>query len=230
MVGLTIEQDLVVNSSECEISKTQPTHFITTLKNHTDEDDALLLLLVNEQDSDAFAYIFQKYWQTLYDFALIKTQNTNVSEEIVQELFFNLWEKRKTLRISNLRSYLFVSVKNRVIDYYRRNTPTQLDAIPDLALPVEYPMFLDELEAAIEEALAQLPEKTQQIFRLKKFEDKTTREISDRLSMPERTVEYHYTQARRTLKILLSGFLSLLIWLFEIAFFEENSVIYSCFA
>lgn len=174
-----------------------------------------MLSLISEQDNDAFARIFKKYWQELYDFAYIKTQDADVSEEIVQELFVNLWEKRQTLRVANLRSYLFVSVKNRVIDFYRRDIPAQLDAIPDLALPAEYPIFLEELEAAIEEALAQLPEKTQQIFRLKKFEDKTTREIAERLDMPERTVEYHYTQATRTLKSLLSGFLSLLVWLFS---------------
>jgi len=151
----------------------------------------------------------------LYDFAYVKTQDADSSEEMVQELFVTLWEKRETLRIANLRSYLFVSVKNRVIDFYRRDIPAQLDAVPDLALPTEYPMFLEELEAALEEALAQLPEKTQQIFRLKKFEDKTTREIAERLAMPERTVEYHYTQAIRTLRASLSGFLTLLVWLFS---------------
>ena len=169
---------------------------------------------MSKQDNAAFARIFQKYWQELYDFAYVKTQDADSSEEMVQELFVTLWEKRETLRIANLRSYLFVSVKNRVIDHYRREAPARLDAISDLALPTEYPMFLDELEAALEEALAQLPEKTQQIFRLKKFEDKTTREIAEQLAMPERTVEHHYTQATRTLKSLLSGFLSLLIWLF----------------
>ncbi len=169
--------------------------------------------MVSEQDNDAFARIFQKYWQELYDFAYLKTQDADVTEEIVQDLFVSFWEKRETLRINNLRSYLFVSVKNRVIDYYRQTQLTPLEAIPDLASPGEYPMFLEELEAAIQEALAQLPEKTQQIFRMKKFEDRTTREISQRLSMPERTVEYHYTQATRTLKTVLSSFLSLLIWL-----------------
>ncbi|WP_373512029.1 RNA polymerase sigma-70 factor [Persicitalea sp.] len=188
---------------------------IATLDTHIDLDDAQLLTLLNEQNSDSFAQIFQKYWQELYDFAYLKTQDVDASEEIVQELFVQLWEKRKTLRIANLRSYLFVSVKNRVIDHYRQTTHARLDSIADLPSDTPYPLFLEELESAIGDALAQLPEKSQQIFRLKKFEDKTTREIAEMLAMPERTVEYHYTQAARTLKILLSGFLSLLIWLFS---------------
>ena len=172
-------------------------------------------MLLNEQNNDAFAQIFQKYWQELYDFAFVKTQDADVSEEIVQELFVQLWEKRETLNIVNLRSYLFVSVKNRVIDHFRRTTHARLDSVADLASATPYPLFLEELEAAISDALAQLPEKTQQIFRLKKFEDKTTREIAEQLAMPERTVEYHYTQATRTLKTLLNGFLSLCLVIFH---------------
>ena len=142
-----------------------------------------------------------------------------MAAEIVQELFVHLWEKKEELTIRNLRSYLFMSVKNRIIDYYRRMTDARLDSIVDLATPTPYPLYLEELEAAIEEALAQLPEKSQQVFQLKQFENQTTREISQRLSMPERTVEYHYTQARRMLKTLLSNFFSLLIALFRAGIF-----------
>ena len=136
----------------------------------------------------------------------------------MQESFVHLWEKRHGLQISSLRSYLFVSVKNRVIDYYRQTTHARLDSVAEL-VSTNYPMFLEELEAAIQGAVAQLPEKTQQIFRLKKFEDQTTREIAERLSMPERTVEYHYTQAKRMLKVLLASFLSLFIIYFSSGIF-----------
>lgn len=184
---------------------------IATLNTHTDEEDAQLILLLNEQNNTAFDRIFRKYWQELYDFAYVKTHDGDVAEEIVQELFVNLWEKRQELTIRNLRSYLFISVRNRIIDHYRRTTDARLDSVADLATPATYPLFLDELEAALEEAIASLPEKSQQVFHLKQFENKTTREISKRLSMPERTVEYHYTQATRTLRALLSNFFSLLL-------------------
>ncbi len=141
-----------------------------------------------------------------------------MAEEIVQELFIHFWEKRRELRIGSLRSYLFVSVKNRIIDHYRQTTHARLDSVAELA-STDYPMFLEELEAAIQNAVAQLPEKTQQIFRLRKFEDQTTREISERLAIPERTVEYHYTKARRTLKVLLAGFFSLLLGYFSFSIF-----------
>jgi RNA polymerase sigma-70 factor (family 1) len=167
-------------------------------------------LLLNEQHSTAIDRIFRKYWQELYDFAYIKTQDADVSEEIVQEVFIHLWEKRQELAIRNLRGYLFISVKNRIIDHFRQKTFARLDSIADIASTASYPIYLEELEIAIEEAIAQLPENSRLVFNLKRFENQTTREISQRLSMPERTVEYHYTQAIRTLKALLGNFFSLL--------------------
>jgi RNA polymerase sigma-70 factor (ECF subfamily) len=130
-------------------------------------------LLLNEQNSNSFSQIFRKYWQELYDFAYVKTQDKDVAEEIVQELFIHLWEKRQELTIRNLRSYFFISVKNRVIDHYRRTTFDRLDSIPDLASTTTYPLFLEELEVAIEEAIAQLPEKSRLVFNLKRFENQT---------------------------------------------------------
>ncbi|WP_373516126.1 sigma-70 family RNA polymerase sigma factor, partial [Persicitalea sp.] len=109
--------------------------------------------------------------------------------------------------------------KNRVIDHYRQTTHVRLDSMIELPAAVAYPLFLEELESALGDAMAQLPEKAQQIFHLKRFEAKTTREIAEQLAIPERTVEYHFTQATRTLRTLLSGFISLLIWVFSTSTF-----------
>jgi DNA-directed RNA polymerase specialized sigma24 family protein len=97
---------------------------------HIDEQDAQLLTLLNEQDSTSFSLIFRKYWQELYDFAFIKTQDADVAEEIVQEVFIHLWEKRQELAIRNLRGYLFISVKNRIIDHFRQTTFARLIQSP----------------------------------------------------------------------------------------------------
>lgn len=174
------------------------------------EDDCKLLDLLRGHDRQAYAQIFKKYWSKLYDFALIKTNEATTAEEIVQELFVTLWEKRESLRITNLRSYLFTAVRNRVIDHYRYTVHLPLDSIPEIAA-TDYPVFIGEMEAAIQQAIDQLPPKTRQIYILKRMEDKTTREISEQLGTPERTVEHHYSQAIRTLKALLAHLLSLLL-------------------
>lgn len=151
-----------------------------------------------------FEEIYRLHWQRLYDFALIKTQDKDVAEEIVQDLFVTIWENRKELRIINLQSYLFTSVRNRIINHYNQKIFADLDTATDTVAP-DYPLFLDELESALSEALGQLPPKTHNIFMMNRFEGKSAREIAQKLNIPQRTVEYHITQALRQLKILLKN-------------------------
>lgn len=173
-------------------------------------DDPQLLNRLGSDDPHAFEDIYRRYWKRLYDFAYAKTRDADTAGEIVQDLFVNLWEKRNSLQVKNLQSYLFTAVRNRVIDHYKDKT---FDALDDADSPSEpdYPLFLDELEQAMQEAVGQLPEKTRRIFVLNRFEGNTVRQISSQLGMPERTVEYHITQALRTLKMLLKEFIFIIL-------------------
>lgn len=183
-------------------------------------DDADLLHHLKSHDKTAFEWLYRLYWQRLYDFAILKTQDANVAEELVQDLFVTLWEKRESLHITNFQSYLFAAIRNRIIDYYKRKIFAELDTIeePD---GTEYPIFFAELEAVLHEAIGQLPEKTQEIFRLNRLEDQTASQIAKLLNLPERTVEYHITQALRKLKILLKDYLTLFVVLCQMVYFKE---------
>lgn len=164
-------------------------------------------------DEEAFEAIYREYWLRLYDFALAKVHDPDVAEEIVQDLFVNLWEKRKGLIVSNLSGYLFVAVRNRVMDYYKERLFSDLEAVDHVTAP-DYPLFLDELENELEQAMGKLPGKTREIFMLSRLEGKSAGEISRKLNLPKRTVEYHITQALRQMKVFLrsvSTILSLLI-------------------
>ena len=169
-------------------------------------DDSQLLDQVRSHNSIAFESLYEKYWKRLYDFAKAKTSDTYVAEEIVQDLFVTLWEKRESLQVANLQSYLFTAVRNKVIDYYKEKIFSELENIEPASAP-DYPIFLDELEAAMQVAVSRLPEKTREIFLLNRFGSKTARQISVQLHIPERTVEYHITQALRALRVLLKDYI-----------------------
>ncbi len=160
-------------------------------------------------DEDAFEGIYRAYWLRLYDFALAKVRDADVAEEIVQDLFVNLWEKREQLNIGNLSGYLFVAVRNRVIDHYKQRLFFDLDTVGEAMAP-DYPLFLDELEGQFQFAVDRLPEKTREIFMLNRLGGKSASEISMELGLPKRTVEYHITQALRQLRVLLRGVTTLL--------------------
>lgn len=176
-------------------------------------DDQHLLDRLGSDDPQAFEDIYRRYWKRLYDFACTKTRDTDTAEEIVQELFVTIWERRHSLQVKNLQSYLFTSVRNRIIDHFKDKAFAALDSVDPLSEP-DYPLFLDELEQAMQQAVGQLPEKTRKIFVLSRFEGNTVRQIASLLSMPERTVEYHITQALRTLKTLLKEFIVLMLAVF----------------
>lgn len=176
-------------------------------------DDPQLLDRLGSDDPQAFEDIYRRYWQRLYDFACTKTRDTDTAEEIVQELFVTIWERRHSLQVKNLQSYLFTSVRNRIIDHFKDKAFAALDSVDPLSEP-DYPLFLDELEQAMQQAVGQLPEKTRKIFVLSRFEGNTVRQIASLLGMPERTVEYHITQALRTLKTLLKEFIVVMLAVF----------------
>lgn len=151
-------------------------------------------------DKEGFELVYRQYWRRLFDFALFKTHDRDASEEIVQDLFVTLWAKRKELQIVNLKSYLFVSMRNRIVDYYERKLCSDLEAAEDIPAP-DYPLFLNELEEAVQMAVSELPAKTREIFFLSRLDGLSTREISDKLRMPERTINHHIALALRQLKV-----------------------------
>jgi RNA polymerase sigma-70 factor (family 1) len=181
-------------------------------------DDPQLLDRLGCDDAQAFEEIYRRYWKRLHDFAYTKTRDADTAGEIVQDLFVNIWEKRSSLQVKNLQSYLFTAVRNRVIDHFKDKAFAALDDLDSPSEP-DYPIFLDELEQAMQQAVGQLPEKTRRIFVLNRFEGNTVRQISSQLGMPERTVEYHITQALRTLKMLLKEFIFLLLALLSVGKF-----------
>jgi RNA polymerase sigma-70 factor (ECF subfamily) len=73
---------------------------------------------------------------------------------------------------------------------------------------LEEKIAYDDLTQSIEQAIEQLPEKTQHIFRLNRLEGKSTKEIVDILNIPERTVEYHISQSLRFMREHLKEFLT----------------------
>ncbi len=180
--------------------------------------DTELLNRLKNHDNEAFEILYRKYWKQLFDYLYVKTHDSNAAEEIVQDLFVTLWEKRETLQIILLQNYLFTSAKNRVIDYYKQKIFEQLDDVQAPAVAPNYPLFLEELETALHEAVTLLPTKTQVIFKLNRLEGKSAKQISEELQLSERTVEYHITQAIRTLKIQLKDYLFALM-----VFFGNNT-------
>ena len=175
--------------------------------------DETLLKFLKISDELAFKELYLRYWKKLFYSAVNKINSKEVAEDIVQTVFVELWNNREKHSIQNLSGYLNTSVKYRVINYIKaaiskkshlaqfieRQNPDENDA--DLQLLVQ------ELNAAIDKAIEQLPQKTQTVFRLSRFGSQSNREISGIMDLSEKAVEYHISKSLKTLRYYLKDFM-----------------------
>lgn len=97
---------------------------------YSDYSDEKLVWLFHNEDNQGFAEIYNRYWKKLVGMAIYKTNDRNTAEEIVQELFVNLWERRATLLIQNLENYLFVALRYLIIAHLKKTGWHATQSIP----------------------------------------------------------------------------------------------------
>jgi RNA polymerase sigma-70 factor (family 1) len=184
--------------------------------------DSFLVEALHNGDEKAFKAIYQRYWKKLFYVAFRKGLSWEEAEELVQNLFVSLWEKRVEVSIEHLDRYLHTSLKYLVINLlrskkmeakyvlYGQQTFSQVDE------GTEAIVALADLSDALEQGVARLPEKTRTIFKMNRLEHHSVKEISESLNLPSRTVEYHITQALKRLRLHLKDFVfSVLVCLFS---------------
>lgn len=160
-------------------------------------------------DEDAFLKIYETYWYKVYSVAYKRLHDKAISEELTQDLFLKLWEKRAQLRIEQLENYLVTSIKHAVIDHI------QSGIVADKYI-AHYKAFIAvnnnateeivnfaELSDAIEKGLEQLPEKSQEVFRLSRLSHLPAHKIAERLNLSEKTVGYHLTKSVKFMQAYL---------------------------
>jgi RNA polymerase sigma-70 factor (family 1) len=181
---------------------------------HSDEELQKRLL---NGDRDAFEEIFIRYWYPLFKVANSRVRSRQEAEEIVQDIFTSLWKNHNILFISNLPNYLFSSVRKAVISKIRSKLVHEkyrnyyLQFFPGYSLATDEAVEFNELNTTIENALLQLPAKSQQVFRLNRLQGLSIPEISEMLKMPRRTIEDHLTKSLRKLRMHLKDHILFLL-------------------
>ena len=166
-----------------------------------------LLEQIAKGDTTSFAKLYDIFWPGLLQHISTKITNVQVAEDIVHDLFISLWNRRTTiLDIESIPAYLYSACRYMILSYYRKNALTNHsgyeleEEIADREQPLEerlyYRYLLDMLDIEIEK----LPEKCRQIFKLSRYSYLTNREISEKLSISESTVENHINKAIRRLR------------------------------
>jgi RNA polymerase sigma-70 factor (ECF subfamily) len=169
--------------------------------------DAELARKINAGEKNAYQELFERYAPRIYQFSLSYLKNSADSEELVQDVFLKIWEKRETLDQSkNIKSFIFKVAVNTIYDFIRHKNIE--NAFNDFARAnfettsnsTWHTVIFDEMQENLQKLVAQLPGQQQKIFHLSKEEGLSSEEIAVKLNLSKRTVDNHLYRAVSFLK------------------------------
>lgn len=178
--------------------------------------DNELILLVKKEDKLAFTQIYKRHWQTLYSTVFKRTKNKEQCQDIVQNVFADLWSRRDKTAIDNLAAYLHTAVKFQLYKQISRQPDASLflnsfEEIISSPVSADDALKEKEIQTIIDLWLATLPEKRRQIFLLHYKEELSTRDIANRLGISQNTVQAQIYTATQSLRTRLGHSLSIAI-------------------
>ncbi|MDO8952267.1 MAG: RNA polymerase sigma-70 factor [Draconibacterium sp.] len=169
--------------------------------------DSELARKINAGEKNAYQELFERYAPRIYQFSLLYLKNQADAEELVQDVFLKIWEKRETLDQSkNIKAFIFKIAVNTIYDFIRRKNIE--NAFNDFARAnfetgsnnTWHTVIYDEMQENLQKLVAQLPGQQQKIFQLSKEEGLTSEEIAVKLNLSKRTVDNHLYRAVSFLK------------------------------
>ncbi len=157
-----------------------------------------------------FNSLFDRYYTPLCFFGNRHLNDMDLSRSVVQDVFIDLWEKRDKLKINySVKSYLYNAVRNRSIDYLRKEKviiPLS-DSLGDLQeAPFQDLVEEAELNNRINSTINKLPERCREVFVLCRFEGLKYAEIAEKMNISVKTVEMQMGIALKKLRKSLSDY------------------------
>jgi len=170
-------------------------------------DEHELLSQLKAGDKLAFARLYELYSRPLY-FNLLKLLKTEqAAEEILQNIFFIIWEKREAITINqSIKGYLFRIAENKVHDFFRKMKRNRklYDYIQEVSCgeyeDVEIKILHSEETALLNKAIENLPPQRKRVFYLCKMEGKSYQEVSRLLGISASTINDHIVKATRAVR------------------------------
>lgn len=140
-----------------------------------------------------FKSIFDQYYTPIKNFLYYKSGDIDLSEDITQDVFMKLWDKREDVQQETVKSYLYTIANNMLLNKIRHNKVVMSFAEKNKNQQEEHsPEFsLEEKEfkAELESVIGAMPEKQREVFLMNRIEEMTYKEIADRLELSVKAVE-----------------------------------------
>jgi RNA polymerase sigma-70 factor (ECF subfamily) len=179
----------------------------------TSEAWVLLRKQVATGNVPAFEQLYNALWSRLYSIAYNYVRDTATAQEIVQEVFIKLWLKRADLHeVNDIHAFAVRAVQFRIYDFFdKRKIESKyaqqvLEQGEGIVNNTHHLVEYNETLRVIEQEIRELPDTTQHVFRLSRFEQLSNEEISNKLKISIKTVEYHITQSLKHLRMKVGNF------------------------
>lgn len=184
------------------------------MKNDENDHD-IAFLSIKKGDRDVFKNFFNNQYTPMVNYAYKITRSEAAAEEIVQEMYLYIWEKKEKIELkTSLQSYMYAGIKNRCINYLKNDLPKSAQSNDIESVKEQfYEMQIgkeDEsnLGRIVNDAIQQLPPKCKEIFLMSRYGGLTYDEISEELGISVKTVENQISIALKKLRELLKPLLS----------------------
>jgi RNA polymerase sigma-70 factor (ECF subfamily) len=174
-----------------------------------------------------FKKVFETFYPRLLRFANEYVCDRFEAENILQDVFLKLWEKRASLPVDiNLQAYLLTMVKNQCLDFLKHRQVVERNFVDgETAFKQEASfnhyalnsfdpeqMDVESLERLVEKAINDLPEQCRKAFELSRHDGLKYKEIADKMGISVKTVETHISHALKILRVTLKDLF--FVWLF----------------
>jgi RNA polymerase sigma-70 factor (family 1) len=153
---------------------------------------------------ESFKSVFDEYYRPIKSFLYYKLGDIDMAEDITQEVFIRAWDKRDTIILETVKSYLYKIANNLVINHFSSaKTRFELkleDHDKTVSESPQYVMEKDEFAARLNRALEKLPEGQRAVFLMNRIDDLTYREIAEQLDISVKAVEKRMQGALESLR------------------------------
>jgi RNA polymerase sigma-70 factor (family 1) len=180
--------------------------------NLTDTD---LLLRIQSGDADGFRELFNRYWQLLWQLATRKTGDAAEAEDIVQELFVDIWNKKGPVELTTtFQTYLISCLYLKLFKYFRQKgfrqkhqdhfaafmQQVEIAGVPAELTAAEFETEYGKLQEVIAQVIALMPAQMQAVFTLRYYHGYSTAQIAEQLQVSTETVKTHLKLAMARLR------------------------------
>jgi len=166
------------------------------MQNSFPYDEKSLLSSIASGDQKAFTKLVDLYWNKVYSHALAYAKSSPRAQEITQDVFLKVWNKREALvEILDFKNYLFILGRNQIISSLRKKlvefTGTDPVETPEETLLPDQQLEYKEAYETIMEAIEKLPPVRRNVFKMSRLEGLSYEEIAERLNISKNTVKEH---------------------------------------